>query len=182
MNGASIENPGLRELDAQLANEGEAVPVAEGGEGAPAAPPALPNRDAIRFGLETFRTLVCLLLKVESPKETLGDEQVRQIAEAVAPVADKYGVNLAGVFGAYAQEIAAIAVTAPILWGAWKALDAELRTKREARPKGADDTEQAGRAGALPQGDPVVPPLASDGTGEGAGGSGAGAGTVFGAA
>ena len=132
-----LENPALRDLDATLAAE---APATSNGEGPAAgavtpqeAPPAMANREALKFGLELFRTLVCSLLKVESPKETLSAENVESVAGAVAPVLDKYGISLSDLFGRWEREIAAVVVVGPIAWGAWKGLDRELRAKRAGR-------------------------------------------------
>ena len=139
-------------LDA-LASEADSLanppePGAPGGQVAPAPPPEPGNFEALAFLLAGFREVACLVLKVQSLKRTLGDPNVEACARVLAPVADKYGLKLGDMLGG--PEAAAVMMAGPILWGAWRELDAELRARR-ARPA----AEPAGEPAAAPgQGGP----------------------------
>jgi hypothetical protein len=121
----------------QLALRAEAADVppgdAPGGPGQPGAAPApeSPNVAAIGFMLSAFRQLATMLLKVESLAMTLDDKNVEQCAKALAPVADKYGINLGTMFDG--PEGLAIMVAGPILWTAATQLNSELKA-RKAKP------------------------------------------------
>ena len=96
-----------------------------------AAPSTIPqpgNREAIAFMVVGFRELSCAMLSVESPRHTLDDAKAEAIGGALAPIADKYGLNLHSAIGGV--EVQGLLVAGPILWGAYRALDAELKAKR----------------------------------------------------
>ncbi len=134
-----------------LALQGDAIaapaaadPAAPGSPGepsgaiAPTGPEASPNWGAVCFLLTGFRELACLVLKVESPKVTLNDENVQRCAGALVPVADKYGLNLGSILDG--PEAMALMVAGPILWGTYRAMDAELTARRA---KKGDQAEAA---------------------------------------
>ena len=104
--------------------DGQQLPA----DGAPAAAPASRNFEALCFILAGFRELACAMLKVDSPRRTLDDSSVEACAKVLAPVADKYGVNLGTYMGG--PEAAAVMVAGPILWRAWRALDEELAARK----------------------------------------------------
>lgn len=140
----------LDDLAAQ-ADRLEAPPADAGDAGAPAAPgapaPAAPgNYEACGFLLAGFREVACMLLRVESLKRTLDDANVERCARVLAPVADKYGLQLGGMLGG--PEIAAAMVAGPVLWTAWRELDAELAARR--RKPAELDTPPAAPAAAAP--------------------------------
>ena len=119
-------------LDA-LAIEADGAGTAPDADQAPAgaAPTESPNYGAIGFALTAFRELTCKLLTVESPKRTLSDANIEACARVLAPVADKYGVNLGGMFSG--PEGVAMMVAGPLLWEAATQLNLELKARR-ARP------------------------------------------------
>jgi hypothetical protein len=148
------------ELPPELANLAGAAAAADGAaapapddqaHGAPAAP-TLSNRDAIAAGIELFRELVCAVMRVESPKATLSPDVAQRIGQAWEPVCAKYGIDLGAMFGRFGPEIAAAAITAPLVLAAYRALDAELRDKRTAKlPEASNDQ-------AKPEAAPPPPP------------------------
>lgn len=120
-------------IDVEPANDGAAPLGSEPKDEAP-LPPS--NKDALGFLLAAFREIASRVLKVESLRRTLGDAEIEQCAAVLAPVATKYGINLAGVMGG--PEVIAIVTAGPILWRCYTELDAELRAKR-AKPVADDE-------------------------------------------
>lgn len=111
------------------------------------------NREAIGFIIESARELLTVALGVESLRVTLASDRAQACAEVLAPVADKYGIDLHASFGAYAVELAAITVAGPLLWTAWRELNAELElrnARRAAKPEPAINP--------VPPGDPAAGP------------------------
>lgn len=110
------------------------------------APESSPNIGAIAFLLTMFRVIGGKVLKAESLATTLNDANVQACADVLAPVADKYGINLATAFNG--PEVAAIMVAGPILWEAAYQLNLELKAKRakpvaNAEPEGDASGHQA---------------------------------------
>ena len=135
-------------IDNQTGNPEGAVPG--GPEGAPIAPPQSPNLNAIGFVLTAFRELSCQLLKVNSPRVTLSNENIGVCAQVLAPVADKYGINLGAIFEG--PEGVALMVAGPILWAAADQLNMELKARRakpvaEAAPDKDEPASQPANAG-----------------------------------
>lgn len=122
-----------RLVDDQVADFEQAHAEGSPGDPGPEAPPAADNRSVLVVLLTGFRELSCALLEVTSPQRTLADPIVERIAGVVAPVCDKRGVNLAAAWGQYALEAGAVLTAGPLLWTAWRELDAELRA-RKAKP------------------------------------------------
>jgi hypothetical protein len=112
-------------------------------------PASSPNLAAIAFLLTTFRTLAGVMLKVQTLELTLNDSNVQACASVLAPVADKYGIDLAGAFSG--PEAAALMVAGPILWEAARQLNLELKARRakpvDAAP--ADDASSSTSTGAV---------------------------------
>jgi hypothetical protein len=104
--------------------------MGEGRAPAAAAPPVLTNAQCIAMGLQMIRESVCGLAKVRSPKHTLDDATIEICAAAVAPVLDKYGIDLQKASGGYMVEIKAILTVGPILWAARAALIEEVRAMK----------------------------------------------------
>jgi hypothetical protein len=142
----------VNELD-QLARAGDALDgqadqaaaidsgqAAPGAPGAPAAPAVDPNVAPIAFLLSTFRELASAILAVESLRVTLDAPKVDAIAGALAPVATKYGLNLATAFTG--PEAQALTVAGPLLWVAAVQLSHELKAKK-AKPVAAEPADQA---------------------------------------
>lgn len=141
----------------QLGADGQPAPGAPG-----APPPEQPtvsdqNRGVIVMLLSAFRELACAMLKVQSPRVTLADQQVETIAGVLSPLAEKHSVNLAGMMGNYALEFAAVTVAGPLLWRAYSELDAELVARKGQKKVSPDTSDQvAGQAAAPAAADPPI--------------------------
>lgn len=124
----------------QLAGEAEALQAGidqanqeaagEGGAPAAAAPPVLTNAQCLAMGLQIVRETLCAVAKVSSPKRTLDDATITTVADAVAPVLEKYGINLQGMAGGYMLELRAAMVTVPVLLAFRAGLLDELRAMK----------------------------------------------------
>jgi hypothetical protein len=132
----------------QLALRADAAGEPPAGDGSPPGgqpppgPEASPNFGAIAFMLSAFRELTCKMLSVESPKKTLSDANIEQCATVLAPVADKYGVNLGMMFNG--PEGMALMIAGPLLWEAATQLNLELKARR-AKP--VDEEREPAPAG-----------------------------------
>ena len=84
-----------------------------------------------------FRTVAGALLDVESLAVTLSDDKVQCIAASLAPCADKYGIDLGGVFTG--PEAQALVVAGPLLFEAARQLRLELKAKRAKPVQAASD-------------------------------------------
>ena len=126
-NGKTVTDP----LDV-LAREAEGVDTS----GAPpeqpgqAQPAELSNAQCLAMCLQMIRETLCGIAKVTSPKHTLDDATIQTVADAVAPVLDKHGINLAAVAGDYMIELRAVVVTVPIILAARAALVDEMRSMK----------------------------------------------------
>ena len=117
----------------QIAGQADAIdntkPAGDAGQAPPAAPPMeSANVGAIAFLLSAFRELSCRILSVESPRTTLNHQNVVACAQALAPVADKYGIDLGAIFNG--PEAMALMVAGPLLWEAANQLNLELKARR----------------------------------------------------
>jgi hypothetical protein len=133
----------------QLARQAETVDDAAndgaealGNEPKDEAPPAPGNLEALQFLLAAFREVASMVLKVTSLRHSLADPQIEQCARVLAPVADKYGLQLGNVMGG--PEAIALMTAGPILWRAYRELDNELKARR-AKPI-TPEPEDAGQA------------------------------------
>lgn len=127
---------------------------------AQAVDPAIANKGVIVFLLTGFRELSCAILRVESPRRTLADPQIDQVATVLVPVCAKYGLDLSRWAGDWQVELAAIMTAGPILWTAYRELDEELRVRR-ARPIDASNTTEPGPGeGERPDSSPEAAPPA----------------------
>ena len=131
---------------------------------AQAVDPAVANKGVIVFLLTGFRELSCAILRVESPRRTLADPQIDQVATVLVPVCAKYGLDLSRWAGDWQLELAAIMTAGPILWTAYRELDEELRVRR-ARPIDANTTAQGEgeRPGSSPEATSPPAPAAQAG-------------------
>lgn len=132
----------IRNTDAQPADElaglvreadqlgAEADQAAAAGEPGQADAPALTNAQCLTMGLQIVRETLCTVAKVNSPKRTMDDASCQAVGEAVAPVLDKYGINLGNMAGDFMAELRALAVTVPIVLAVRSALLDELAAKR----------------------------------------------------
>lgn len=123
----------------QLHPEGDAEPGEHLVDTAPAAPPTLTNTQCLMMAGQIVRDTLCAVAKVESPKLTLTDDTLQAVAAAVAPVLDKYGIDLGQMGGNYAVEIRAVMVTVPVILACRAGLRAELAAKREPQTAPAAD-------------------------------------------
>ena len=98
----------------------------------------------IVLAFTALREALCLLLQVHSPRITLNELAIGQCAQVLAPVADKYGLDLGQQLG---PEVAAGLVAGPILWNVWEQLNNELRAKK-AKPLTPADVQAADDAAA----------------------------------
>jgi hypothetical protein len=137
----------------QLARQAETVeeasnePQADGqaqpsGQQPEAEAPAPGNFEAIGFLLAAFREVASMVLKVNSLRTTLAEREIEQCARVLAPVADKYSINLGGFMGG--PEAIALMTAGPILWRAYQQLDMELKARR-AKPV-SEEPEAEGQA------------------------------------
>lgn len=127
--------------EADEAAKPDAQPGAAGTAPGPETVQQSPNVAAVAFILSTFRTVAGLMLKVESLGRTLNDENVHLCAEAIAPVADKYGIDLRALMSG-GVEVTAVMVAGPILWTAAQELQTELKARR-AKPVPQEETAPA---------------------------------------
>lgn len=119
----------------------------------PAAPPSLTNAQCLGMGLQIVRETLCAVAKVTSPRRTLDDATIATVADAVAPVLDKHGIQLQGLAGGYMVELKAAMVTIPVLLAFRAALVDELRA-RHAKPVEPATAEPAAPAAPAAGADP----------------------------
>lgn len=122
------------------------VPATTGPDaaGAVEAPQVDPNHGAVAFILAASREVLCAVLKVDSPRNTLADPIIDSIASALAPVATKYGLQLGSALDG--PEARAVMVAGPLLWTAYRELARELDAKRKPAPKPEAAAPEAGPA------------------------------------
>ena len=94
-------------------------------------PAKLSNEQALIGGLSAARDVFCAFTKLESPKTTLGDEPVQQLAKLWAPVLSKHGIELGSYLGDYALEIAAVIGTFAIAAAVRSGVNAELKAMKQ---------------------------------------------------
>lgn len=82
------------------------------------------------------------MLQATSLASTLDDAKVQACADVLAPVADKYGLDLGAIFSG--PEGPALMVAGPILWEAARQLSHELKAKRAKPVEPAPAGDQAG--------------------------------------
>lgn len=118
-------DPELEQLLARAdeADAAAAPPPPGGAAAAPAPEPAPDPAKELEPLLMVLRTFVVRLRPSLSPVWTEG--AMRDIAAAVPPVLDKYGLTVGGIFAAWGPELALIAATAPVAWGTYEVLSAE---------------------------------------------------------
>lgn len=133
----------VREADQLGAEADQAAAAGEPGQADQAAAPALTNAQCLTMGLQIVRETLCTVAKVTSPKRTMDDQACQAVGEAVAPVLDKYGINLGNMAGDFMAELRALAVTVPIVLAVRSALLDELAAKR-AKPIEPEAGQAAG--------------------------------------
>jgi hypothetical protein len=135
--GAAVKAPDeLEQLALQADALGDAPAPGATGPGPEQAPAESPNIGLIALALTAFREASCLMLQIESPRVTLADAQISSCAAVLAPVADKYGIDLSMQFG---PEAAAAMVAGPILWNAYSQASHELKARKAKPAKGVEE-------------------------------------------
>lgn len=136
----------------ELALQADSLGSPPGVDGAPppgqdpqGPPPPSPNIGVLVLALTTLREASCALLHVATPRQTLNDQAIETCAGVLAPVADKYGLNLAAQLG---PEVAAAFVAGPILWNAYRELDMELKARKAKPVHGEEVRSSSSDAGA----------------------------------
>lgn len=123
----------LDALASQAASE--QIVTEQGADGQPLAADAPPvdmsNDKCLMMAFEVMRETLCSFAKVASPKQTMSNEAMQPVADAVGAVLDKYGVSLSGVAGDFMTEIKAAIVTVPVLLSIRAGLQAEIKAKQE---------------------------------------------------
>lgn len=136
----------------QLANQAQASltepPLGEGMTdldtvGEPAKP-EVSNAQALSAALAAGREAFCLFTQLESPRQTLSDDTVQQLAGLWAPVLEKHNINVGRYLGDYAAEIAAVMGTLTI------ALTVRAGVKAEIAARAPEQAEK------LPEAKPVA--------------------------
>ncbi len=94
------------------------------------SPAELTNCQCLVMALQMIRETLCAIAKVTSPKHSFDDATIQTVADAVAPVLDKHGINLAAVAGDWMIELRAVVVTVPIILAARVALLEEMRAMK----------------------------------------------------
>lgn len=115
-------------LDAGADLAGSAAPEAQ------AAPTGLSNADCLVMAGQIIRDTLCGIAQVQSPRITLADGTLKIIADACAPVLDKYGIKLNALMDQFGVEVRAAIVTVPIILAARRALLVELAAKAAPKP------------------------------------------------
>ncbi len=108
-----------------------------------AKPPTLTNQQCILMAGQIVRDTLCALAKVESPRRTLDDATLGTVADAVAPVLDKHGIQLGTVGGDYMAEIRAAMVVVPVILATRAALRDELAARDLAKAEADKPTPAA---------------------------------------
>ena len=119
----------------RLATEAEPPPpgaadtgAAPGDVGPVVSPTLVGNRNAIGFLFAAFREVASIVMRVDSLKRTLCDDNIGKIADALVPVVEKYQIDLCGLEAG--PEVQAAIVAGPLIWTACRELTAELKARR----------------------------------------------------
>lgn len=111
--------------------------------------PEISNSDAIKGALIAAREIFCLFTKLESPRATMADDSLANLAQLWGAVCDKRQINLAGYMGDYAAELAAVVVTFTLAANVRAGVLAELAARKgkavETDTATAPDSLDAGR-------------------------------------
>lgn len=144
-------------LDALAAQAGASMATPPLGEGvtdldaagghAEDAPPPMTNEQALAGALAAGREAFCVFTKLQSPRATLTDDKVQQLAGLWGPVLSKHGIDLGRYLGDYALEVAAVIGTFGIAAAVRAGVQAEMaERKRAAEALPAADSADPGRA------------------------------------
>lgn len=118
-----------------LAIQAASEQVLTGADGQPlatdAAPVEMTNAKCLLMAFEVMRETLCSFAKVTSPKQTMTNEIMEPVADAVGAVLDKYGISLSGVAGDFMTELKAAIVTVPVLLSIRAGLQTEIIAKKE---------------------------------------------------
>lgn len=115
-------------------NDAAAGPPADGQAAGTDAAPAvdMSNTQCLMMAFEVMRETLCSFAKLASPKQTMSNEIMQPVSEAIGAVLDKYGISLSGVAGDFMTEIKAAIVSVPVLLSIRAGVQAELRSKQAA--------------------------------------------------
>jgi hypothetical protein len=91
------------------------------------------NTNAVRLGLDVAIPFLCRLYP--SLADVYTDETRGAVAMTVGPVLTKYGVHLGDVGGRYREEIAMVAVCAPIAMATYQGIKADVEAREKQVPK-----------------------------------------------
>jgi hypothetical protein len=131
---APDKNDTLDPLDALAgaANDAMAPALESDGDGEGVADPQkLTNAQCLMMVCEIVRDTLCSFAKVTSPKTTMANEVMQPVADSVAAVLDKYGVDLSAAAGDYMIEIKAAITTVPVLLAIRGGLMVELAAAKK---------------------------------------------------
>lgn len=120
-------------VDYELAGSGE--PGASAGEaGTRTEEPKLTTEQELKFALELGVKTVAH--RFPSIAQVWTDEKRAEVARAVAPVFDKYGVSLFGFLEEWKEELMCAVVVVPLMWetAAMIRLDLEREAAQRAKP------------------------------------------------
>lgn len=99
--------------------------------GAELLPADMSNTKCLMMVIEILRETMCSFAKVSSPRQTMKNELMEPVADALGAVLDKYGISLSGVAGDFMTEIKAAIVTIPVLLSIRAGLQTEIREKKQ---------------------------------------------------
>lgn len=120
-------------LGAGAAAEGGADPGAEKVLAEPV--PQVTNAQAVAGAIIVSRVLFCKMTQLESPAKTLSNDVAMELGNLWGPVCDKYGFNLAEIFGDYTLEFTAVMATIAIVTQVRAAAKAEIDARKASEPK-----------------------------------------------
>lgn len=89
--------------------------------------------------------------------EIYTDATCRQLGEAAAPVMEKYGVSVGGIFDRWGAEITLAATALPVAAATWKGIKAD-NAARKATPDKVSAPAAPGESVHVPAGALVIPP------------------------
>jgi len=120
-------------LGAGAAGEGGAQPGTEKVVAEPV--PQVTNAQMVASAIVVSRVMFCKITQLESPKNTLSNEIAAELGQLWGPVCDKYGLNLAELFGDYTLEFTAVMATMAIVTQVRAAVQAEIAQRKASEPQ-----------------------------------------------
>lgn len=113
------------------------------------------NAACVAMVFEMMRGALVTMANCKSPLVTLSDEKIKPAAEALGAVADKYGIQLAGVAGDYMVELKAAVIVVPMVWAFRGGLVLEIEADKAHRKALANES-QAENPSLAPLSDTVI--------------------------